>query len=189
MPAIKPERVPEVFQRPKLDNVNEVELDLVLTMAICASPLFVRFLFEKAYKRPCTAELIGAWRGSWGWAGPLHRASQRDVSVLADCGVPPISLLLVEHKFVERFQPEQAIKYREFGDDGLAANWWGEYRTLLCAPDSWLRTCSSVGDWDESVSFQEIEAWFSARKSTEAAAFFISSMMRQAVQKYTKEAK
>src|ERR1700732_3052602 len=103
MPAIRPEQVPKVFSSPELNNVNEVELDLVLTMAISSSPRFAAHLFEKAYKRTSIVDVVGVWRGSWGRAGSASRESQRDVSVLADCSSSRASsLLLIENKICQQ---------------------------------------------------------------------------------------
>jgi hypothetical protein len=190
MPAIRSEQVPKVFSSPELNNVNEVELDLVLTMAISSSPQFATYLFEKAYKRTSVVDVVGVWRGSWGRAGPSSRESQRDVSILADCSSSKTnSLLLIENKFVNKFQPEQANKYREFGEDGLAAKWWVEYRTCLCGSTEFLKSCGSIGDWDTSISFEEVGDWFNERRAEESIGPFMTAMMMQASSKDRRQAK
>jgi hypothetical protein len=190
MPAIQLGKIPKVFSSPELNNVNEVELDLVLTMAISSSPRFAGYLFEKAYIRRSTVDVVGVWRGSWGRVGPSRRESQRDVSVVANCsGFKAGSLLLIENKFVNKFQPEQAIKYREFGDDGLAAGWWVEYRTCLCGSIEFLKNCESIVDWDTAIAFEEVGDWFSDRKAEESIASFMTAMMMQASAKDRKNAK
>jgi hypothetical protein len=65
MPAIKPDQVPQIFSSPKLDNVNELEFDLLLSMALRASPNFAKYFLGKAYRRTSPVGLVGAYRG-WG---------------------------------------------------------------------------------------------------------------------------
>jgi hypothetical protein len=180
MPALVPHRVPETYRRPDLDNVNEVEFDLILTMALYTSPAFGSFIFERAFQRKGDLKLIGVWRGKWGPAGEATRVSQRDVSVLADFGNQADCLLLIENKFLKAFQPDQAEKYREFGEEGVTKGWWSSYRTCLCGPSDWINTFSDSSAWPCRLTFDEVSGWFERHSSIEQLAPFVAAMIKQA---------
>src|SRR5262245_58774580 len=188
MPALIPDRVPPCFSSPSLSNVNEVELDLLFTMAFSSSPSFARQMFARVYKRPSPVEVIGAWRSAWRKL-PSGREAQWDVCVLVDCGLAAPSLLLVEDKLTSRFQPDQAAKYHEFGKHGLAEGWWGEYKRCLCASAEYLQACvTDHKDWDACISFEEIRDWF-LQEEFDPMAIFMAAMLHQAAVGIRKERK
>jgi hypothetical protein len=157
---------------------GEVEFDLFLTMVCATSSGFSAYLFEKAYKRPVLMDMIGVWRGSWNTMSS-GRQGQRDVSILRTDQSLRKSLLLIENKFLDKFQPDQANKYREFGSDGLNEKWWEEYRTCLCGSSGFLQECEQVASWDTSLSFEEIRLWFGKNSFTEPVSSFVISTMTE----------
>ncbi len=188
MPALKPDRIPPCFASHSLSNVNEVELDLLFTMAFCGSRAFASRMFEKVYGRSNAIDVIGAWRSAWRKL-PSGREAQWDVCVLANFGGPAPSLLVIEDKLLAPFQPDQADKYVEFGDLGISEGWWGEYKRCLCASAAYLQACQSAhADWDACVSFEEIQDGF-LLEGADPLAQFMAVMFQQAASKATKQKK
>ena len=64
--------------------------------------------------------------------------------------------LLVEDKITAGFQPNQAERYRRFGNHGKTTARWEDYYTVLVAPHAYL---SAGHGFDQAISYEEIGTW------------------------------
>jgi hypothetical protein len=66
--------------------------------------------------------------------------------------------LLIEDKITASFQPLQADRYRRRGEDGKKTGLWREYRTVLVAPEKYLKSDQTHG-FDAKLSLEQIKPW------------------------------
>ena len=75
----------------------------------------------------------------------------------------PVAILL-ENKIDAVAQPNQGRDYRNRGNAGKDRGDWQDYRTCLVAPKSYLDVAHDLVNFDESISYEEILAYFVSRK-------------------------
>lgn len=66
------------------------------------------------------------------------------------------SALLIENKITAGFQPQQAQRYQSRGLAGLAAGRWQAYRTVLVAPEKYIKPDHG---FDAAISLEQLSAW------------------------------
>lgn len=75
----------------------------------------------------------------------------------------PVAILL-ENKIDAVAQPNQGRDYRHRGNAGKDRGDWQDYRTCLVAPKSYVEVAHDRVNFDESISYEEILAYFASRK-------------------------
>lgn len=143
-----------------LDRVRERDLDILLAAHLTASEAFRAFVLCHA----C------------GEASPHALLSCR-VSVATDAGETDLLLLvrldepaggeagqrrlalMMENKINAPFQPEQAARYHQRGEQGIRVGGWDCYHICLVAPAAYVATVPEGNGWDSRLTLEEIATW------------------------------
>jgi len=76
--------------------------------------------------------------------------------------------LLIENKIDAPPQPQQAERYRQRGEAGIRDGNWDLFRTVILAPDRYLKARAEASRYDASVSYEDLRAWFGTGNGDEA---------------------
>lgn len=141
-----------------LDGVRERDLDLLMAAHLTVSEAFRAFVLRRA----------------WGQAVEHTFLSCR-VSVVTDAGETDLLLLvqlggfeggpgqrlalMLEDKIKAAFQPEQAARYRQRGEQGIRDGEWDIYRTCLVAPAAYAMAVPDGDGWHSRLTLEEVAAW------------------------------
>lgn len=158
-----------------LDHVLERDLDLVLMGALFASEPFRAFMLRSAI----------------GWS-KRHSLVRTRVSEMVDAGESDVLLvvdleganrlaLMIEDKISAPFQPEQANRYWQRGEQGIQDGQWNRFTTCLCAPEGYLAEARPMEEWCAYISLESISEW--ARQSNDRYDAFVAAICEEAVAK------
>jgi hypothetical protein len=164
----------ELLSRRPIDGVTEREIDLLLLLALHASPGFRAFLASKT-AGPGDFEFLGAWRGVYDNLGEC------DLLVLVRDAKDRRVAIMIEDKIDASFQPGQASRYRERGERGCALERWDRFITCLCTPKAFAEPIARGEAWDTILTYEEIEASLVVQE--DAFAPFVRGALRQAADK------
>ncbi len=139
-------------------NAQERDIDLMLLEEMHCNPEFLAWIAERA----------GIPGGSLFLAHHSVYRSNGETDVLALVNTPEGRVaLMVEDKIGAEMQPRQAERYHERGAALCADSSLKLYRTLLCAPEGYLRGIQS-SDWHATLSFENIAQWFGEQDDARA---------------------
>lgn len=168
-----------------LSGVRERDLDLLLAAHLTASEAFRTFVLRST------------------WAGvPPHVFLGCQISVVTDAGETDLLLLvrlgghgdgagqrlalMLETKINAAFQPEQAARYHQRGEQGIRSGEWDTYRTCLVAPAAYVATTVEGDGWNGRLKLQDVAAW--ARRARGPYEAFLAQVCDEAVAKQARAA-
>lgn len=158
-----------------LDQVLERDLDLALMSALFVSAAFRAFVLQSA---------IG-WVGGHSFVGvrvsETATAGETDLLLIVDLDGPDRLAVMIEDKIDAPFQPMQAERYRERGEQGIRDERWNRFVTCLCAPEGYLAGARPINEWDVYVSLEAISEWTKGFNDRHLA--FIRAICTQAIAK------
>jgi hypothetical protein len=132
-------------------NVQERDIDLLILEQVHISSPFVAWLAEKA-------GIVGASLKSARHSVSTDKG-ETDILLFLDTANGRIALM-IEDKIGAPMQPRQCERYHERGralcEEGKAKG----YRTLLCAPATYLHAVPTEKDWHARLPLEEIADWF-----------------------------
>jgi hypothetical protein len=67
--------------------------------------------------------------------------------------------LMLEDKIDAPFQPEQARRYRQRGEQGILDGIWDDYRTCLVAPRAYIAKVLEQDGWNSLLALEDIAEW------------------------------
>jgi hypothetical protein len=88
---------------------------------------------------------------------------------------------MIEDKINAPFQPEQANRYKQRGEQGIQDGQWNRFTTCLCAPKGYLAGATPMEEWSAYISLESISEW--ARQSNERYDAFVAAICEEAVAK------
>ena len=158
-----------------IDHVLERDLDLVLMGALFASEPFRAFMLKSAVGwterhslvRTCVSEMADA--------------GESDVLLVVDLEGADRLAVMIEDKISAPFQPEQANRYRQRGEQGIQDGRWNRFTTCLCAPEGYLAEARPMEEWCAYISLELISEW--ARQSNDRYDAFVAAICEEAVAK------
>ena len=164
-----------MHSRRPIDAVTEREIDLLLLMMLHCSPGFRAFLASRTAGAG-DFEFLGAWRGVFDNLGESDL-----LALFKDANGQRIAVM-IEDKIAAAFQPDQAARYRQRGERGLALDEWDRFVTCLCAPKAYSEPTGKGDTWDAILAYEEIEADLTTRD--ELFSDFVREALRQGVDKH-----
>lgn len=140
-------------------NAQERDIDLLLLEEMHCSPEFVSWIGQRAGIDD--AKLIMAQHSVY------KRNGETDVLAVFESPAGRVALM-IEDKIGAAMQPKQAERYHLRGEQICAAEQnIKRYRTLLCAPKSYLASVP-VADWHATLSLEDIAEWFAKQSNLRA---------------------
>jgi hypothetical protein len=158
-----------------LDQVVERDVDLILLSALFVSEAFRAFVLEAVMGWTKSHHLIRARVSETGDAG------ETDVLLLVDLDDGDRIAVMIEDKISAIFQPAQADRYRQRGNQGLQDGQWTKFATCLCAPESYLVAARAAKEWDAYISLEAIRDW--ASRSHDRFHEFLGAICGEAIAK------
>ena len=143
-----------------LDRVRERDLDILLAAHLTASDAFRAFILYRACGEALPHALLSCRVSVTTDAGEtdLLLLVRLDGPAGAEAGQRRRALML-EHKINAAFQPEQAARYHQRGEQGIRVGEWDDYHTCLIAPAAYIATVAEGSGWDSRLTLEEIAVW------------------------------
>jgi hypothetical protein len=158
-----------------LDQIVERDVDLVLLSALFVSEPFRAFVLEAVIGWTKSHRLIRTRVSETGDAG------ETDVLLVVDLEDSERLAVMIEDKISAIFQPAQADRYRQRGEQGIRDGRWNRFAACLCAPEGYLAAARPVKEWDAYISLEAISEW--AARSNDRYHDFMGAICREAVAK------
>lgn len=158
-----------------LDQVLERDVDLVLLSALFVSESFRAFVLEATIGWTKSHRLIRAR------VSETEDAGETDVLLVVDLEDDRRLAVMIEDKIGAIFQPAQADRYRQRGEQGIRGGRWNEFATCLCAPEGYLAAARPEKEWNAYISLEEISEW--AARSNDRYHEFVGTICREAIAK------
>ncbi len=151
--------------RRAIAKIYERDMDLVLVEELESNGEFRVWLAARVYGTDCFHAHVHATHS-------VVDESNRESDVVFCFLTPPSALdeepvraaILLENKIDAIAQPNQGRDYRQRGNAGKDRGDWQEFRTCLVAPKAYLDAAHDRANFDESISYEEILAFFASRK-------------------------
>jgi hypothetical protein len=159
-------------------DIRERDIDLLLIEELYASPSFRQnFLQLLGGEVPSTAEFIAARHSI------VSSLGQSDVEV--ELAVAKTRwILLLENKIDASFQPEQAARYTQRGEQYLS-NGYARFLTILIAPEKYFR--KNRCGFHLTVSYENLLEWFSKADMLGGRRQCKVGILKAAIEKYEDE--
>lgn len=150
-----------------VESVNERDIDLLILEELQVCQEFRDWFSARVFERPIFKSHIGAWHSVMDAA-----LGESDLVFIfqADDGTPEgtSTAILIENKIDAVAQPDQGKRYTARGEKGIAEGHWQEFRTCIIAPRRYLQSAAHTESYDCSILYEEIMAYFVAKRSSDA---------------------
>lgn len=158
-------------------SIAERDIDLLLMEELSVSDEFCDWLSNKVTEGSDYHAAVGAWHS-------LVDASlgESDIVFIYLSRSSEQVAILIENKIDAPPQPEQAARYRQRGEKGVAEGFWDKFKTCVVAPQRYLESSKHDQVYDVEVSYEELEAYFSHCNSERARALYKAGLVREAIE-------
>lgn len=155
----------KISDRRAIAKIYERDMDLVLVEELESSSEFRIWLAARIFGLD---RFVSHLQATHSVVDDSNRESDVVFRFLAhpegNAGDPVPVAILLENKIDAVAQPNQGRDYRSRGNSGKDRGDWQDYRTCLVAPKSYLDIAHDRINFDESISYEEILAYFVSRK-------------------------
>jgi len=152
-------------ERRAIAKIYERDMDLVLVEELESNGEFRVWLAARVFGTDCFLSHV---RATHSVVDDSNRESDVVFHFLAQPApgaVEPVkAAILLENKIDAIAQPNQGRDYGRRGDAGKDRGDWQDFRTCLVAPRAYLDAAHDRANFDESISYEEILAFFASRK-------------------------
>ena len=162
----------------QLDSVYERDMDFLFMRKLAHDKDFVRQFFlsgreliEKGYDKADFSIINVAH-------SVMTEDGESDIEAVLSIEGKKVALL-IEDKIDAIAQPEQASRYRERGNKGLADGDYDEYYIFIVAPKIYLNTNDEARNYPYSVSYEEVLNYFENKNDSRSV--FKASQIKQAI--------
>jgi len=163
-----------------LSGVSERDLDVLFATHLTASEGFRTLVIQRTFGN-ASPHILDSCRVS-----VSTDAGETDLLVVLRLETGIRLALMLEHKIDAPFQPEQAQRYRQRGDQGIRDGAWNQYRTCLIAPQAYVAKVLDQDGWNGLLSLEEIGEW--ARSTRGPHEMVLAHVCSEAVAKHAKRA-
>ncbi len=160
------------------DRVYERDLDILLAAHLTASEAFRALVMQHALGEAVPHTVLGCQVSASTDAGETDLL----LVVRLNTGKGDRLALMLEEKIDAAFQPEQASRYRQRGEQGVLDGGWDAYCTCLVAPAAYIARVLQQDEWDGYLALEEIMAW--ARAVSGPHELVLAQVCAQAVAKH-----
>jgi hypothetical protein len=94
-----------------------------------------------------------------------------------------IHYLLIENKIAASFQPRQAARYQERGQEYQVMGLCKTYSTVLVAPGDYLGTTASRHGFDAVLRYEDILSWFAEQRALGMRTIYKQALLSSAIGK------
>lgn len=160
-----------------ISSVTERDIDLLVLEELSVNVEFQDWFVTRTIGPKSFSELLGAW----------HSVSdvtlgETDIQFLYLSEEGQRIALLIENKISAPPQPEQGSRYKQRGEKGIAEGYWEEFCTVAIAPARYLASTQHSESYDQEISYEELLAFFSSRRSRDPRFAYRASLILEAVE-------
>lgn len=159
-----------------VENVTERDIDFLVLEELQVSHAFREWFSARVFESPV---LKTHGKALHSVVDPKYGES--DLIFIFDAEDGSTKAILIENKISARPQPDQAKRYIERGEKGKAEETWQEYRTCVIAPRNYLESTAHTELYQCEITYEEIMAFFSSRRSVDERSGYRAKMMLEAV--------
>ena len=157
----------------KFVDVLERDMDMLFLEELVSSDKFLGIFLSKIGIEKAT--VVSAEHSK-----KDNELGESDLAVILEHDSKRVALL-IEDKIDAVAQPEQAGRYIERGNKGLADGDYDEYYIFIVAPKIYLDTNDEANKYPYSISYEEVLSFFESKNDSRSA--FKASQIRQAIYK------
>ncbi len=139
-----------------LEAVTERDIDLLFLEECHASADFIPWLLGRVWNQPAAGDPFLDAQHSV--TDPV--LGESDVVVRFRDADGKSVALLIENKIDAPPQPQQAERYRERGAAGVRDGSWDLFRTVILAPERYLKARAEASRYDGAISYEDLRGWF-----------------------------
>ncbi|MGA7178145.1 MAG: hypothetical protein WBX11_00965 [Thiobacillaceae bacterium] len=162
-----------------IENVTERDIDFLVLEELQVSQEFRDWFSSRVFERPVFKSHIGAWHSVVD-----AELGESDLVFIFDAEDQTTKAILVENKIAANAQPDQGNRYTKRGDRGAADGLWQEFRTCIIAPRKYLESPTQAESYDCEISYEEIMAYFVARRSSEPRQDYRAKVVLEGVEQH-----
>lgn len=160
----------------EFSNILERDMDMLLLEEIVSSEEFLQIFLSKIGIADANIFFVEHSKKD-------NELGESDLTVLFEHRTEKIALL-IEDKIDATAQPEQASRYIDRGDKGLADGNYDKYYIFIVAPKEYLDTNEEARKYPYSISYEEILNYYKSRDDNRSA--FKASQIERAIKKKEK---
>ena len=146
-----------------VESINERDIDFLLLEELRVSPEFRDWISSRVFGRPIFKTFNGAWHSVVD-----ANLGESDLIFIFEAEDSTSTAILIENKINAEAQPNQGKRYTERGEKGKAEGYWQEYQTCLIAPRKYLESPAQTESYDCQIPYEEVIAYFTARRTVDA---------------------
>ena len=160
-----------------LEAVAERDVDLLILEEVHSSPEFFSWLIEAVLgEHPTTPTLLGAWHSV---SDPGY--GELDLLLLFHRHAEEKFAFLLENKVDAPAQPGQAERYRQRGQKGTVDGEWGDFKTVIFAPQAYLEGNAEAARYDARISYEAVRDWFRSTEPRSSRTAYRAGIIQQAI--------
>ncbi len=159
-----------------VESITERDIDFLLLEELRVSTEFCDWLSSRVFGRPIFKTRTGAWHSVVDSA-----LGESDLIFIFEAEDGTSTSILIENKISAAAQPDQGRRYTERGEKGKSEGYWQEYQTCLVAPRKYLESPVQTEAYDCHIPYEEVIAYFTARRSIDARHKHRAIMVLEAV--------
>lgn len=133
-----------------IERKYERDIDLLLAEEFMTSPPFARWMWQKTRHAPLIATVAEVF------VSKSTEDGESDLVVIYQLDGEKKFALLIEDKIDAPFQPDQELRYRKRGASAVEAGEFFDFMTVLCAPESYLKSRDTAQLFDIKISYGEV---------------------------------
>ena len=161
-----------------ISNVTERDIDLLLLEEFVVSPSFASWFAE------LTAGLtLGDNAVCYAQRSVTSTFGESDLIIAMTIGDDLVHYLLIENKVAASFQPRQADRYLERGEEHKSRGECVAFTTVLVAPEQYFGVPQSMHGFHAVVSYEAIQDWFNSSEGSDPRATFKRTLLAAAINK------
>lgn len=139
-----------------VERKYERDLDLLLAEELAVSPAFADWFRSRTKFSKRAAAVVDVF------VSRADNLGESDLIVLFEADHGGRFALMIEDKVDAPLQPEQALRYRLRADREIAAGFFQDFETVLCAPRSYIGDRSDLSDFDHLICLEDIAEFLTA---------------------------
>jgi len=161
-----------------LEIVTERDIDLLVLEELVSNASFARSFISSA-----VPSMAAEWNFGGAWHSVTHPTlGESDLIAIATGADGLRHALLIENKVDAPPQPEQALRYRRRGEEGVTCGDWDTFSTCIMAPQKYLGGTGDARNYDSQVSYEWIHEHLCGSIGISERSSFRCQMLLQAIE-------
>jgi hypothetical protein len=157
-----------------LKAVSERDIDLLLLEELAVNPEFLSWWIKTT-----GAELKNIQPVQTSHSVTHPRLGESDLVITFETGEEQVRALLIENKMTAPPQPDQGLRYRQRGEEGIKEGHWVEFHTCLIAPERYVNSVEDVKEYDVRITYEQVRDWLNNHSNSRSA--FRAQVVDQAI--------